>query len=547
MASCGEKTKAPIVARVENHVITADELGASRASALHPADHQDPKRQALQTLIDQRLKILEAFRRGLHRDKDIEAAVQDFGRRLAISRLFAREILDKYIPQVEVEAYYKNARIQVRASQILLKVPEGASEELVREVRGRIQGIYLRLTEGADFAEMARGYSEDPATASQGGDLGYLKWGPTSYSDELYRRAFALQKGEISQPFQTSQGFAIVKVVDRTEQSIPKFYQDEDRVREILAQGKRKELNDASAAYLARLERKYGVRFQEDAIKNLLAQVNPTSEEKTLDLSALPAADTKITLASYFGGRVRVEDLARDLQKLLPFQQPRFQSVEQLKSWIERTVQRELLAKEAYRRGLHKDATVRDQVRQYQERLMMDKVQAQEVTARVQLSDADYQKYFDAHRDEYFNPPRVAVQEILVSNEKLAESLARRAKAGESFTKLARSYNERWTTKDKDGNLGLIKQGDYGPVSAKAFQMQVGEISDPIRYAGKFSVIKVLSKRGREPMEYQEALPQVRLRARENALEEREKKWHQELRSQSLVVIYEKALAAVPW
>jgi peptidyl-prolyl cis-trans isomerase D len=70
-----------------------------------------------------------------------------------------------------------------------------------------------------DFAEAAKEYSDDEATADKGGDLGFLKKGDRDPAFDA--AAFALKPGQISEPVRTSSGFHLIKVAERkTEKGI---------------------------------------------------------------------------------------------------------------------------------------------------------------------------------------------------------------------------------------------------------------------------------------------------------------------------------------
>jgi foldase protein PrsA len=75
------------------------------------------------------------------------------------------------------------------------------------------QEIVAELASGADFAELARGRSEDTVTAESGGDLGWLP--PGVVAAELERVAFALQPGEISGVIAVDDGYHVIQVLER--------------------------------------------------------------------------------------------------------------------------------------------------------------------------------------------------------------------------------------------------------------------------------------------------------------------------------------------
>jgi peptidyl-prolyl cis-trans isomerase D len=118
------------------------------------------------------------------------------------------------IPDADVEAFYKqnlaqySTAAQVRASHILFKT-EGKDENAVR---AQAEEVLKKARAGADFAELAKQYSEDDSNKDRGGDLDFF--GKGRMVPEFEAAAFAMKSGDISDLVKTSFGFHIIKVVD---------------------------------------------------------------------------------------------------------------------------------------------------------------------------------------------------------------------------------------------------------------------------------------------------------------------------------------------
>ena len=97
-------------------------------------------------------------------------------------------------------------------AQIVLRVDTRASSAELARVKQRIDSVYQALSQGADFAELARRLSDD-ATASDGGLMGWV--GPSQLLETVEQEAYALQRGEMSRPFLSLMGWHIVKMIDR--------------------------------------------------------------------------------------------------------------------------------------------------------------------------------------------------------------------------------------------------------------------------------------------------------------------------------------------
>src|SRR6266850_161514 len=116
----------------------------------------------------------------------------------------------------DIESYY-NSNVQqfqtpeqVRASHVLLKT-EGKDEATVRKQAEDV--LKQAKAPGADFAALAKKYSEDEGSKATGGDLDYFPKG--RMVPEFEQAAFAMQPGQISDLVKSQFGFHIIKVVDK--------------------------------------------------------------------------------------------------------------------------------------------------------------------------------------------------------------------------------------------------------------------------------------------------------------------------------------------
>jgi peptidyl-prolyl cis-trans isomerase D len=97
-------------------------------------------------------------------------------------------------------------------SHILVKVPGKGSPDDQKQALAKAQKIAEEAKSGKDFAALAKQESDDLGSKNQGGDLGWLEKGMT---DEAFESAaFALNKGDISDPVLTSEGYHIIQIRD---------------------------------------------------------------------------------------------------------------------------------------------------------------------------------------------------------------------------------------------------------------------------------------------------------------------------------------------
>ncbi len=114
------------------------------------------------------------------------------------------KLLDKRSPQP------KHLIVQTLARHILLKPDAILSSDAAEK---RLQEIRKRIVAGEDFGKLAQAYSEDKASASEGGSLGWTT--PGSLVPQFQTAMDELKPGEISPPFQSQFGWHIVQVMAR--------------------------------------------------------------------------------------------------------------------------------------------------------------------------------------------------------------------------------------------------------------------------------------------------------------------------------------------
>lgn len=99
---------------------------------------------------------------------------------------------------------------QIRARHILMRPNEILDEATVET---RLSGIREDVLAGDDFGAIAQALSEDPASAAENGDLGWVV--PGDFVPEFAQRLTELEIGELSEPFRTRFGWHLVEVTDR--------------------------------------------------------------------------------------------------------------------------------------------------------------------------------------------------------------------------------------------------------------------------------------------------------------------------------------------
>jgi len=179
----------------------------------------------------------------------------------------------------DLRAYYSShldeyrVRERVKAAHILFKTTDKSPVE-VTKIRQTAQDVLRQIQQGADFAEMAKKYSED-TTASQGGDLGWIVRGQTV--KEFEDTAFALQPGQVSGLVTVPYGIHIIKVFEKQTAHVQTFDEVKGSIQATLEKQK---LDQAQAALADQVEQ--------------AAKANPQHFDAVAEKFGLTAAQTSL-------------------------------------------------------------------------------------------------------------------------------------------------------------------------------------------------------------------------------------------------------------
>jgi len=173
----------------------------------------------------------------------------------------------------ELERYYRRNLDQfeiieqVKAAHILVKVDKAADEATKAERRAFAASLLKQLNEGKDFATLARAYSDDPGSATKGGDLGSFSRGTMvkPFEDAV----FAMKPGEISALVETDFGFHIIKLEEYNAPGIKTLAESMEQVKAGLRQEKSRQLAFEKAMDAYNINRKTADLEQAATANNL--------------------------------------------------------------------------------------------------------------------------------------------------------------------------------------------------------------------------------------------------------------------------------------
>jgi peptidyl-prolyl cis-trans isomerase D len=177
----------------------------------------------------------------------------------------------------EVKAYYDQHRDQyrvpdeVKAAHILIKTPAAGAdgkvdEKGVEEARKKAEDVLKQLKAGGKMEDLAKKYSDDPGSAKQGGELGWIGRGRTV--PEFEKAAFSQAPGQTSDLVKSSYGFHIIRTEDKHEAHTKTLDEVKAEIEPLIKQQKASRMMDNAGNSLLEQARSQGLD-KAAAAKNL--------------------------------------------------------------------------------------------------------------------------------------------------------------------------------------------------------------------------------------------------------------------------------------
>jgi parvulin-like peptidyl-prolyl cis-trans isomerase-like protein len=266
------------------------------------------------------------------------------------------------------------------------------------------------------------------------------------------------------------------------------------------------------------------------------------------------AEELKTPLAKIDDVTITLGEFQERINRQSPYIRARYTSLEQKKEFLESLVRFEVLAKEAYRRGLDKDPEVVRTMKQVMiQKLMRDEFDAK-VTADT-VADAEMKAYYDANLAEYVKPEEVRVSAIILKNKAQAERVLLEAKGepgktNKGFRDLVMKYSTDEETKLRGGDLRYLEMQSKdlpGPVIKGAFGLiNTGDVSGVIEAGnGTFYILKQTGRRKSITKSFDDAKPQIRNKLFREKRLQAQKDFIDNLRGKAKIEINEANLAKV--
>lgn len=212
-----------------------------------------------------------------------------------------------------------------------------------------------------------------------------------------------------------------------------------------------------------------------------------------LPLFACTKKESGKVIATLDGDKITLQEFNAELDKIPVNMKMLVASQSGKKDFLNRLIERKILLKEARKEKIDKEKDFQDRLADIREQLMMQSLLKKKVNTEVRLTDADLEKYYNEHKEEFKRDREIQTRQIVVKTEQEAKEIQARVAKGEDFADLARRYSIDPSAKNTGGDIGYHPRGTLIPeYEAVAFQLtKVGQVSQPVKTQLGYHIIKL--------------------------------------------------------
>ncbi len=254
---------------------------------------------------------------------------------------------------------------------------------------------------------------------------------------------------------------------------------------------------------------------------------------------------------------ITVSEFEKKLSELPEWKRDRYKDQAGKAEYLNELAEEKLITLAAKDRELHKDPEVIKQVNEYRDQLMLKELVKREVDDKIKITDADLEKYYSEHKEDYIEPEKVVVTEITLKDEAKAKEVLEKIKSGVDFTELAKEMDSKGESFGPGaGNGGKTRPFSRDSYSSArefvetAFKLKPGEMSDiivqPLGQDTYYMIIRVDEHNPSRQKELSEVKDQVESSVEREKKKERLYQWLDEVKKERKFQLFTERIPKVP-
>jgi hypothetical protein len=510
-----DSSRQGIIARIEGkYTITVADVAQYLYDSHLIYKYHKNKAKAYRLAVDgkivNQLKLIDFFALRLDKDAELIRRIKREINEELVVRYYETQFHEKYVNEDLMRSAYRELGKEVAYQQITLTKPKQATSKDLASLRSLANKIADQIRNGADFAEVAKNYSQLGESARPGDLMPPLTW-RLSLLSNLNQTVFHLPVNEV-RIIESKESVFIVKVVAVRDTDVPPYENAKEDILRALdqrysdqslrefEQTKKNLVDEKTLAWKAKalqqLERWSSIpHFYEtgysDTLRNAIA--------RRRNLVILKYAKTQVDFSEYL----------RLLNDVLKWGNVSPVTQDNIKKYILEAVRTDILAKKAEALNLEEDifnAQTKNPVLRNEILRLYD---LHEIEARIPAAtDQALKDFYEAHKDSlFYQLGKVNLYAVIYSSKKVVDEAKRKLEQNVPFEKLAPEIFVKTYVRGRDGSLDTFLEDEPPYLGELAFRLKLNETAGPIEYVDtakgrQYALVKCVAIREEKQLSY---------------------------------------------
>jgi len=210
-------------------------------------------------------------------------------------------------------------------------------------------------------------------------------------------------------------------------------------------------------------------------------------------------------------------------------------------------ITREVLYQEAKRKGFDKNKEILTKVEDFKRAMVIDALLEDALRGKSEVKEGEVLRYYKENETLFTEPLEVKIRHIVINSEPILKEVLTKLSKGESFEKLASTYNIDKTRED-GGNLGYLRRGQLAPSFAQfeetAFSLKKkGDISEVVKTPYGYHIIRLDDMRGSALRPFNQVKERIRFFLQAKKKQDAYLEYVKESKSRAKIIVNEKLWA----
>ncbi len=349
---------------------------------------------------------------------------------------------------------------------------------------------YKLLKAGVSFHTLAQQAFTDSVLKKNGGYLGYFTWG--DFDPAFEAAAYSLKVGEISKPVKTAYGYSIIKLLDKISKPLlteSEFVGMKDHLRKVL---RIKRMKQTERAYIQKLFKNKKFLFNDKTLSNVYKMFGNIKENKIERV----VKNTKSNpwLVKFNGKFYNQKYIEKQLSNIPSYHLQKINSLKRLKDVIKASIMQNKLMDIVKEKHYDKNPYMLETYKKLANSIYLY-YKFGEIKKSAVVADSSIYNYYKANPQLFSTPNELNIQEIIVHNKPLADSLMNLVRNNKDYVSLVKKFSLReWSAKN-NGVVGYEPLSTFGKHKKEFWQAKVGDILGPIKMNNYFGIFKIIGKK----------------------------------------------------